>query len=197
MSNVFTWEAANLFCGDHDAATSNHLSLLDIKLPMLEENMTDWNPGGSPVASEVETGINKLEWTFNLAGWTPEVMTLIGTSQRQRQVFTGYSVLRDRRSGATVEGKAVAQGRLARVNPTSFKRGDLHQHEYSIKGIVHYELYMAEQEIYYWDMFTNELRIGGVDVNFDTNKILRIPGSAAVTSGATPNSATAGNVVNV
>lgn len=188
--NVFNWESANLFCGDHDTATSNHLSLLDLKLPMLEENMVDWNPGGSPVASEVETGMNKLEWTFNLAGFTPDVMTLIGTSRRQRQTFTGYGLLRERKSGAATELKAIAQGRLARVNPTSFKRGDMHQHEYSIKGIVHYELWMAEAELYYWDMFTNELRIGGVDVNFDTNKILRVPGSAAAPQGASANNAT-------
>lgn len=187
MSNVLTMEAANLFCGDHDKATSNHLSLLDLKLASLEENLVDWNPGGSPVASEVETGINKLEMTFNLAGWTPEVMKLIGTSQRERQVFTAYGVIRDRRSGSTLEAMAVAQGRLARVNPTNFRRGDLHQHEYTIRGIVHYELYMGEDEIYFWDMFTNELRVGGVDINFETNRILKIPGSTAVATGATAN----------
>jgi phage tail tube protein FII len=185
--NVLTMEAANLFCGDHDRATSNHLALLDLKLASLEENLVDWNPGGSPVASEVETGINKLEMTFNLAGWTPEVMKLIGTSQRERQVFTAYGVIRDRRAGSTLEAMAVAQGRLARVNPTSFKRGDLQQHEYTIRGIVHYELYLGEDEIYYWDMFTNELRIGGVDVNFETNRILRIPGSTAVATGVGAN----------
>jgi P2 family phage contractile tail tube protein len=192
MSDVFNWEAANLFCGDHDTATSNHLSLLDLKLPQLEENTVDWTPGGSPVASEVETHINKLEATFNLAGFTPEVMKLIGISQRQRQTFTAYGVLRGRKLGNAVEAKAIMQARLGRVNPTSFKRGDLHQHEYSIKSIVHYELYFGNDEIYYWDMFTNEFRVGGEDINFDTNKILRIPGSTGVATGASASARTIG-----
>jgi phage tail tube protein FII len=175
MSNVLTMESANLFAGDHDAATSNHLSLLDLKLPALEESYVDWSPGGGPVGSEVETGIQKLEATFNLAGWTPEVMTLMAATTRQRQMFTIYGVLNDRRSGTKLEAKSIMQARLGRVNPTNFQRGQLQQHEYSIKSIIHYELYVDEKEIYYWDMFTNEFRVGGVDINFDTNRILRIP----------------------
>ncbi len=190
MSNVFTMEAANLFCGDHDRAVSNHLRLMGLKLPGLEENMVDWNPGGAPIASEVETGITKLESTFNLAGWQPEVMKLIGSSRRERQVFTAYGVIRDRRSGQALEAMCVMQARLGRVNPTEFRRGDLQSHEYSIRGIVHYELFLEKDEIYYWDMFTNEFRIGGEDINYDTNRILRVPTSGDVVSGATNNSAT-------
>jgi P2 family phage contractile tail tube protein len=183
MSNVFTMEAANLFCGNHDQATSNHLSILNWKLPTLEENTVDWNPGGSPVASEVETGINKLESTFTLAGYTPEVMKLIGTSARERQIFTGYGVIRDRKLGSAIELRAVMQARLGRVAPSDFRRGDMNSHEYSIKSIVHYELYMGGDELYFWDMFTGEFRIGGQDINFDTNRILRINGSTG--SGGT------------
>lgn len=190
MSNVFVMESANLFAGDHDAATSNHLSLLNLKLPGLEENTVDWNPGGAPVASEVETGINKLEATFNLAGWSPEVMKLIGITQRERQVFTAYGVIRDRKFGKAIEAKAVMQARLGRANPTEFSRGSLQQHEYSIKSIVHYELYMGADEIYYWDMFTNEFRVGGVDINFDTNRILRIGADGTVAPTITPNGGT-------
>jgi phage tail tube protein FII len=190
MSNVFTMESANLFCGAHDRATSNHLRLLGLKLPGLEENYVDWNPGGAPIASEVETGINKLEATFNLAGWQPEVMKLIGTSKRERQVFTAYGVIRDRRQGIAVEARCIMQARLGRVNPTEFKRGDLQSHEYSIRGVVHYELYMKDDEIYYWDMFTNEFRIGGEDINVDTNRILKVPTSAGVVTGASANNQT-------
>ena len=66
----------------------------------------------------------------------------------------------------------------------------MQQHEYSIKSIVHYELYFGSEEIYYWDMFTNEFRVGGVDINFDTNRILRISADGTVAPTVTPNGGT-------
>ena len=141
MANtVYVMESANLFCGDHDPAASNHLVLQEVKLPELAENFVDHAAGGAPFAIEVDTHIARLEVTFNLAGWTPHVMTLIGQSNRARQVFTAYGLVRDRRSGEAMEAKAVFEGRLGRVNPTSFRKGDLQAHEYSVRGITHYEL---------------------------------------------------------
>lgn len=174
-NSIYVMEAANLFCGDSDPSLSNHLTISDLKLPGLEENYVDHIAGGASVGIEVDTHINKLESTFNLAGWSPEVMTMIGRSERAQQVFTAYGVIRDRRSGIAMEGKAIIGGRLGRVNPQAWKRGDLQHHEYSIRGIVHYELYMDGTEIYNWDFFLNQKSIGGVDVNFDVNQILRIP----------------------
>jgi hypothetical protein len=116
--------------------------------------------------------------TFNLAGWTPHVMTMIGQSNRQRQIFTAYGLVRDRRSGEAMEAKSVFEGRLGRVNPTSFRKGDLQSHEYSIRGITHYELYLGDDEIYFWDFFISARRVGGEDLNQDMNAILRIPSSA-------------------
>jgi phage tail tube protein FII len=177
MNNLFVMESANLFCGDHDPTSSNHLLLQELKLPALEENYSDHAAGGAPIAIEVDTHINRLEATFNLAGWNPFVMTLIGESRRERQVFTAYGLIRDRRLGDAIEAKAVIQGRLGRVNPTPFSHGNLMAHEFSIRGIVHYELYMDSEEIYWWDFFTSTRRVGAIDLNFDYNRILRIPAS--------------------
>jgi hypothetical protein len=180
MANtVYVMESANLFCGDHDPSSSNHLTLQELKLPGLEENYVDHAPGGAPLAIEVDTHVNRLEATFNLAGWSPNVMTLIGSSTRSRQIFTAYGLVRDRRSGEALEARAVMQGRLGRVNMTNFRKGDLQAHEYSIRGIVHYELYLDGEEIYFWDFFISARRIGGEDLNLELNDILRIPTSAA------------------
>ena len=179
MANTaYIMESANLFAGDHDPAASNHLVLQEVKLPELAENFVDHAAGGAPFAIEVDTHIARLEVTFNLAGWTPHVMTLIGQSSRARQVFTAYGLVRDRRSGEAMEAKSVFEGRLGRVNPTSFRKGDLQAHEYSIRGITHYELYLGDDEIYFWDFFISTRRIGGEDLNQDMNAILRIPSSA-------------------
>ena len=51
-------------------------------------------------------------------------------------------------------------------------------HNYSINGVMHYELHFGGKEMVYWDFWTNEWRTGGVDRNADTNQILRIPNVA-------------------
>ena len=173
-SNVYLMEACNLFCGDV-SPQSQHLTLSELKLPGLEENYVDHVAGGAPLGIEIDTHINRLEATFNLAGWQREVMIMIGVSEQALQRFTAYGVIRDRRTGAALESKAIISGRLGRVNPANWRRGDLQHHEYSIRGITHYELFMAGEEIYSWDFFLNQRRIGGVDLNLDLNTILRIP----------------------
>ena len=69
-------ESANLICGDTRSGQecrapgiSTHLVLQELKLPAMEENYVDHAPGGAPIAIEMPTHMNKLEATFNLAGW--------------------------------------------------------------------------------------------------------------------------------
>lgn len=174
-ANVFVMEAANLFCGDIDPSGSNHLSLSELQLPGMEENMVDHMPGGAPVAIEIDTHINKLVATFNLAGWTPKVMTMIGLSTAASQTFTAYGGIRDRRTSKLLEAKAIIGGRLSKVHPAAWNRGNLQHHEYAIGSITHYELHMDGDELWKWDFWLNERIIGGVDVNADLNSILRIP----------------------
>lgn len=184
-------EAANLFAGDHDPshANSNHLSLTNLKLPELGENYSDVTAAGAPVGIELDSHINRLEATFNLLGWNPHVQNLIGESRRERQIFTTYGVVRDKKTGKAQECKAVMQGRLGRSNPTEFTRGTPQSHEHSIRGIVHYEVWLNNAELLYWDFFTSERRVGGTDLNFEINAILRIPNAAAqLPFSNTPNS---------
>jgi phage tail tube protein FII len=186
---LFVMESANLIVTDAVVNPSapgitTHLSLQEVKLPGLEENYVDHIPGGAPVAMEVSMHINRLESTFNLAGWQPEIAVVLGKSDRIAQRFTCYGLIRDRRSGAPLQAKAVMEGRLGRVNPTAFRKGDLMHHEYSIRGITHYELYMGipptgdESIIYWWDFFTSDFIIGDRNMNQDLVNILAIPGIA-------------------
>lgn len=181
MSNLLIMEAANLFCGDDDPSNSLHLELSELKLPGLEENYSDYMPGGAPVAIEIDTHINRLEATFNLMGWNKKVMTMIGASSQAQQTFTAYGVIRDRRSGKALGSKAIMFGRLGRVNPQAYSRGNVQQHEYSIRGIMHYELYLDHEQFYYWDYFTNTRRIGGINFNLELNRLLQIPGASGGT----------------
>lgn len=175
MANtLYIMEAANLFAGDHDPSASNHLSLLELQLPSLEENLADVNPTGAPIAIEVDTHIIRLEATFVLAGFQPQIMAMLGESDRMRQTFTAYGLVRDRRSGEALEAKMIMEGRLARVHPTNFVRGTVLNHEFSIRAVTHYEFYLDQREIYWWDFFTSTRRVGARDLNADLNRILRI-----------------------
>lgn len=196
MANtIFNLEAVNLICGDTGGGTHpgfpTHLQLQELKLPGLQEAFVDHNPGGARIGIEIPTHINKPEATFSLAGWNPDIMAMIGRSRRADQRYTAYGLIRDRRSGAALQARAYIEGRMGRANPGNFRRGDQHNHEFSINSIVHYELFMQEtpvgsaagvaaalREIYYWDFFESTFRVDGVDTMEEERQILAIPGAA-------------------
>ena len=175
MSNFFLMEAANLFCGDHDPTASKHLTLTELKLPELQGIYAEHHAGGSFLQTEFEVGAQKLEPTFKLGGLDPDLLTQFGLGSRVRHTFSAYGVVRDKRTGRAIESKAIIEGRLGKVAPDAYQRGELMGHEYAINEVVHYELWFDEKEILFWDFFTNAWRAGGNDENADLNRILRIP----------------------
>lgn len=188
-TTVFTMESANMICGDTGtqptAGISTHLTLQELKLPGLEETYVDHAPGGAPIAIEIPMNMTRLEATFNLAGWDPDVMIFIGQNNVERyQRFTAYGLIRNRRTAEALQAVAIIEGRMGRVNPTAFSKGNLMSHEYSIRSIIHYELWMQSvpdtepEEIYWWDFFTSVRRIGSVDLNDEMIRLLAIPGVA-------------------
>ncbi len=176
MTALYVMEAANLFCGDHDPAASKHLTLEELALPGLQENFVDHHPGGSRVGIEIATGVNKLEPTFKLAGWDPELLNLFGLGATATQNFTAYGVIRDKSTGIAIEARAVISGRLGKVEPDAFQRGELMGHEYAINEVMRYSLHIGGQEKVYWDFFSTDWRIDGKSQNADERQILRIPG---------------------
>lgn len=183
---LYTMESVNLICGDNNAGqaqpgTSTYLSLRQLKLPNVEENYVEHAAGGAIAAVEFFTHINRLECTFTLAGWQPRVMGLLarGNASREAQRYTAHGVLREQRTGKPMKSLATIWGRLGAVNPTAFRRGDLMEHEFAIKGIMHYELAMEETlgsmtQIFYWDYFENRLIVDGFNVFGAENAMLAI-----------------------
>ena len=165
MATLYVMEAANIFAGDHDPSASNHIAIQTLKLPGLENNYVDHAPGGSPMAIEIDTHLNRLEATFNLAGWTPHVAVLLRQWDQKMRTFTARGVIRDRRTGEALQGMAIMEGSLGRVNPTDFRRGDLFAHEYSIRGITSYELTIAGNQLFKFSFFDGQYIIGGRDTN--------------------------------
>lgn len=177
--SIFILEAANIFCGDQDPSLSQHLTITDHKLPKMELATVDHSAGGAPMTIEIDTILQKLESTFTLAGWSPEVATLIASWEQQHNTFTSYGVIRDRRSGIAIEAKAIIGGKLGLADPANFTRGAAQSWAYAIRAITSYQLYVDQAEVYWWDFFLNTLRVGGVDRTEERNRILRIPTFAA------------------
>lgn len=173
-ANFLVMEAANLFCGDHDPEASKHLTLNELQLPTLQEMYQDHHPGGSRVAIEVALGVEKLAATFKLAGFDPDLYAQFGVNNRAVNTFTAYGVLRNKRTGALSQSKAVMRGRLGQIEADSFQRGELAGHNYGINEILHYELYVGGVEKFYWDFFTQELRQDGTDQNATERRLLGI-----------------------
>lgn len=176
MSTIYVMEAANLFCGDDDPTDSKHLTLDQIKLPVLQENFTNHMAGGSPIEVKVATGIAALEATFMLRGFDPALLRQFGLGSKQRNRYTAYGVVRDKKTNRAIEAKAIIEGRLARNEMDAIKRGEFVGHDYSIDEIMHYELHFDGSEEIYFDFFTATWRVGGVSQNDDERRILRIPG---------------------
>jgi phage tail tube protein FII len=195
VATVYSMESVNLICGDtgneSQPGFSTHLMLNELKLPSWEENYIDHAPGGAPVAIEINSHLNRLECSFSLAGMQPDIMQLIARSLRSTQSYTAYGLVRDQKTGNALKAQAIMWGRMGKVSPTNFRKGDKFGHEYSIRGIVHYELYMQAigasgqigvgdislDEIYWWDFFEPAFRVGGFDIKAEERAMLGIVGS--------------------
>jgi P2 family phage contractile tail tube protein len=176
MANtIYIMETVNLFCGDDDPENSKHLTLDELKLPDLSAMYVDHTPGGAPVGIEIEVGINKLEPTFKLKGFDFQLLRQFGLGSRQKHRYTAYGAIRDKRSGRLLECIAVLEARLGKVESEALKRGEAAGHDYSLNEVTHYELSMDGSEEFYWDFWTNTLRVGGESQNGESNRILRIP----------------------
>ena len=174
MSTMYVMEAVNLFCGDDDPTASKHLTISELKLPDLNEQFADHAPGGGRVGIELPVGIEKLNAPFKLNGFDPQLMTQFGLGTRAAMNYTAYGSIVDRRTGRAIEAKSLMEGRLGKVNPDAFQRGELQGHEYAIHAITHYELHFDGEEKFYFDFFTNSWRVDGIDQNAELNRILRL-----------------------
>lgn len=171
---IYVMTAVNLFCGDHDPTKSKHLTIDELKLPSLEEEYAEHKPGGGLVGVEFGLGIKKLEPTFKLKGFDPDLLVQFGLSAPIRNVFTAYGVIVDRRTGRNIEAKAIMEARLGRVAPDAYQRGNLIGHDYALNEVLRYELYFDGKEKIFFDFFENAWRVDGQDPQRAANAIMRV-----------------------
>ena len=172
MSTFFQWRGVNLFCGDD--AEGKWLTIEEVSLPELDEATDTYVPGGGHVEVEFATHLEKLEAGFNLKGEDRSIYSHFGLGAREPRKYTILGEIVNKRNGALVEGRAVIEARLGKIAPGTIKQGDLRGYEYGLTEILHYEVYEAGEELFFWDFWTNQVRSGGNDRGSATNSILQI-----------------------
>jgi uncharacterized protein len=168
-------QAGNLFVGDSGPNNSKHLTLESYKLPTFEENSQEHHGGGSIGAVDIGgLGLKKLDITFKLKGYDPQVMSKFGLGTQGRMPFTIYGAIRDKTTNVAKELKVVAHARLGKIEVDEFKAGDLLGHDYMLHEVWRYECYFDGVEKYWYDFEASDWRVDGVSQNADINSILRI-----------------------
>lgn len=176
---MFIHEQTNLMAGDDGPDNSKHLTLSSAKLPTLDEMRQQYQAGGSLGTISIGgLGLAALECTFALLGHDPQVLSQFGLGSRIRRPYTLYGLIRDKKTGRSIELKAVMEGRIGRIDGSDLQRGELAAHDYMIDEIYHYQLWIDQKEKFYYDLFTSDWRVDGIAQNEDARNILRIAGTS-------------------
>lgn len=176
-NTIWSFEEANLFCGKEasDQSASLHLKLADVKLPAIDEQYAEHRSLAAPIAFEINTILARLECTFSIVGFEPQVYGLPASWNEDQMWFDMYGVVRDQLTGEIIKGHAQFHGKLGRVDPQDWRRGDLFHTACSIQGIRRYVFALGDEQIYYWDFFTNTLIVRSDNRTADINEALNIP----------------------
>lgn len=169
MSTILLLEAVNLFLGNDDPERSKHISLTSLTLPTLEYQTATHNPGGGPGEIEFNMGATKkLEVSFKMSGFDPDAYRLFGIGSRIVNTFTAYGVIRDKREGTALQGKAIIRGNIQKVAPEAYERGKPFGHDHVIGEISHYELHVGGDEWFFWDLWSapRARTFGSIDTEY-------------------------------
>lgn len=174
-ATITIWTAANLFIGDDGPDNSKHLSLQNIKLPDWKEKSQEHHPGGGIAAINIGgLGFEAPELSFKLVGTDAQAKAAFGLGSRVGMPYTIYGELVDKRTARKIERKVVVFGRMTEVSEDEFERGKVTMQDHKITEITHFELYEDKKEVYFFDLWTSQWRVNGIDENAETRGILRI-----------------------
>ncbi len=170
---------ANLYVGDDTPdLASKHLFIEEVKLPSLEDDVTDFQPGGAFMEIQVPTGKMKpLEIEFKFKGFDPHTMAQFGLGTGVRKQFYIYASVVDELTGDQKQLTAIAEGRLTKVETDALKGGEMLGQDYAITSILFYQVLFDELELYRFRFNPPERVIRGVDHYAQTRAQLRIPGA--------------------
>jgi len=124
-------------------------NVTDIELPKLTMKTSEYRAGGMDAPIEVEMGMEKLESTFTLNGYDPEVLKLFGLAPGKRKSLTLRGSLLDEKDGSEKPISINLRGILREVDMGTWKPGEdasmkvavaLSYYKLTHNGIVIYEI---------------------------------------------------------
>ncbi|MBB4092612.1 phage major tail tube protein [Ochrobactrum pecoris] len=103
----------------------------EITLPVPTEKVEELRNAGMVLPIDVPMGYEKMEASFKLSGFDPQVITLFGLEVGSEREFmvTGALVHED---GTVVNATAYIRGRLIKNDHGAWKPGDMAENDFSI-----------------------------------------------------------------
>lgn len=130
----------------------------DITLPVPQEKVEELRNAGMSMPIEVKMGYEKLEFSFKMSGFDPQVLKLFGLAPGTETPFmiTGATVDED---GTEHSAVLTVRGFLKQADAGTWKGGDQAENDYMV-SVRYYKLEIDGEEIYEMDPF--DVRVGGV-----------------------------------
>lgn len=103
----------------------------EITLPVPTEKVEELRNAGMVMPIDVPMGFEKIEASFKMSGFDPQVITLFGLQVGVEREFmvTGALVHED---GTVINATAYIRGRLIKNDHGSWKPGDMAENDYQI-----------------------------------------------------------------
>jgi P2 family phage contractile tail tube protein len=130
----------------------------EITLPVPTEKLEELRNAGMVMPIDVPLGYEKIEVSFKMTGFDPQVIALFGLAvgQEREYMVTGALAHED---GTVINATAYIRGRLTKTDHGSWKPGDMAENEYSIT-LRYYKLEVDGRVLV--EMTPFEVVIGGV-----------------------------------
>lgn len=151
-ANLFIMDAANLFVGNADPNSSEHLALKSVKIPALVAKTKEHMGAGAATSINIRMStLEPLDLSFKLEGFNPVTMAQFMSPERADYTIRGN--VRDIVSQREIAVVAVVTGHMVKVDGSEFSKDGGIEHDYQIAEIVRYSLTLDSQEKFYFDHF--------------------------------------------
>ncbi|EEQ96327.1 Hypothetical protein, conserved [Brucella intermedia LMG 3301] len=126
--------------------TNLALDIETMKLPTLEENTEEFQPGGSDMAINITgLGVKAFTMPFKIKSHTPETIGLFGGAPGIRYPFTARKLVISEEDGKEHEHAIDVQGRLSKIEGEEMSGGKATGYDHEINGIWTYTEYWDNQ----------------------------------------------------
>lgn len=162
------WKGVNLFVDGQN----QYGIVADVTPPKITYKTDDWQGGGLVAPVKVEQGLEALEASFSLGGFSAEVMAQMGGSINGKTVRVQGALQRDDRD-EYVELVAEMRGRITEADAGTAKQADNGEHKFTMP-LTYYRLVVDGKEVIEIDILGGKCVINGKDQYANMRKALGV-----------------------